>query len=80
MEVLPFVYSSGKYLNPDSGEAMTLGRAVDQGHLAPKTQWRAYSYKTQQTAGLPSPGSVVSSASRKVLPHFQKYAKQIYML
>ena len=27
---------------------MTLGRAVNQGHLAPRTQWRAYSYKTSQ--------------------------------
>ena len=61
--------SSGKFVNPESGEAMTLGRAVHQGHLAPKTQWKAYSYKThqQQHAGPPSPGSVISSASHKVL-------------
>ncbi|XP_067941004.1 uncharacterized protein [Watersipora subatra] len=56
---------SGKFVNPESGEAMTLGRAVNQGHLAPRTQWRAYSYKTQQMAGPPSPGSVISSASQK---------------
>jgi len=58
---------------------MTLGKAVRQGHLDPKTSWRAYSFKTHthQTptvvsqsqmvgVGPPSPGSVVSSHSYRV--------------
>lgn len=76
-------FRSGKFMNPDSGEAMTLGRAVNQGHLAPKTQWRAYSYRTQQSqqsaGNPPSPGSIISSASHLKVHHPSTVSQYVHI-